>query len=119
MGRTMARTPSQLRMRTATPGDAPRIAEIHMAAFGSNAMLHAQFRAPVIRRGLQISIENKALADIEDPKVTVLVVTYCDGKQSRLLTPMLRIAAPRAQLSQLVGTHLSSKVLRNKRMLMS
>lgn len=71
-------------MRAATRQDAPRIAEIHMAAFGPNAMLHAQFPTPAIRQGLQISIENKALADIDDPKTTVLVVTI-HGKGYHLL----------------------------------
>ncbi|KAI1177128.1 putative GNAT family acetyltransferase [Nemania sp. FL0916] len=66
---------SQIHMRVATRQDAPRIAEIHMAAFGPNAMLHAQFPTPAIRQQLQICIEKKALADIDDPKTTVLVVT--------------------------------------------
>ncbi|KAI1127594.1 putative GNAT family acetyltransferase [Nemania abortiva] len=65
----------QLHLRDATRQDAPRIAEIHMAAFGPNAMLHAQFPTPDVRQGLQTAIENKALADIDDPKTTVLVVT--------------------------------------------
>ncbi|KAI1774843.1 putative GNAT family acetyltransferase [Hypoxylon cercidicola] len=54
--------------------DAARIAEIHMAAFGSNAMLLAQFPTPTVRDALQKSIEFKALADIDDPRTTVLVV---------------------------------------------
>ncbi|KAF2203948.1 putative GNAT family acetyltransferase [Delitschia confertaspora ATCC 74209] len=54
--------------------DAARIAAIHMAAFGRNAMLHAQFPSPEVRNDLQTSIEKKALADIEDPNTTVLVV---------------------------------------------
>ncbi|KAI1651643.1 putative GNAT family acetyltransferase [Daldinia loculata] len=54
--------------------DAARIAEIHMTAFGSNAMLLAQFPTPAVRNALKKSIEMKALADIDDPKTTVLVV---------------------------------------------
>ncbi|KAF3067125.1 hypothetical protein GL218_08902 [Daldinia childiae] len=54
--------------------DAARIAEIHMAAFGSNAMLLAQFPTPAVRNALKKSIELKALADIDDLKTTVLVV---------------------------------------------
>jgi hypothetical protein len=54
--------------------DAGRIAEIHMAAFGSNVMLCAQFPTPAVRQALQKSIEMKVLADIDDPKTTVLVV---------------------------------------------
>lgn len=57
--------------------DASRIAAIHMAAFGPNAMLHAQFPTPAIRKGLQTCIEEKALADMDGPKITVLVVSSC------------------------------------------
>lgn len=51
-----------------------------MAAFGRNAMLHAQFPTLAIRKELQTSIKDKANADITDPKTTVLVVTSSDGK---------------------------------------
>jgi len=63
-----------LELCLATAADAGRIAEIHMAAFGANAMLRAQFPTPEVRRALQLSIEEKALADIEDPKISVVVV---------------------------------------------
>ncbi|KAI1655135.1 putative GNAT family acetyltransferase [Daldinia decipiens] len=63
-----------LSLSAAEPADAARIAEIHMAAFGSNAMLLAQFPTPAVRDALKKSIELKALADIDDPKTTVLVV---------------------------------------------
>lgn len=62
------------RICLATPADAPRIAQIHMAAFADNAMLQAQFPTPSVREALQKSIERKALADIDDPKISVLVV---------------------------------------------
>lgn len=58
----------------AEPKDAPRIGEIHMAAFASNAMLLAQFPSADVRHALQHSVELKALADIEDSNTTVLVV---------------------------------------------
>lgn len=73
-----------LLLAPAKRSDAGRIAEIHMAAFGSNAMLHAQFPTQAARTALQRSIELKAQADIDDPKVMVLVVhtagstTSCD-----------------------------------------
>ncbi len=76
----MAAASKQIQIRAATRRDATRVAEIHMAAFGRNAMLHAQFPTPAIRQGLQTCIEDKALADIDDPKTTVLVVTSSDGK---------------------------------------
>lgn len=58
----------------ASETDAPRIAAVHMAAFGANAMLLAQFPTPTIRERLQICIATKALADIRDAKTAVLVV---------------------------------------------
>ncbi|KAI0844407.1 putative GNAT family acetyltransferase [Daldinia vernicosa] len=63
-----------LSLGVAELADAARIAEIHTAAFGSNAMLLAQFPTPAVRTALKKSIELKALADIDDPKTTVLVV---------------------------------------------
>ncbi|KAI0908735.1 putative GNAT family acetyltransferase [Ustulina deusta] len=63
-----------LKLYPAAPADAGRISDIHMAAFASNAMLLAQFRTPDVREGLRESIRLKALADIDDPKVSVLVV---------------------------------------------
>ncbi|KAH8901507.1 putative GNAT family acetyltransferase [Thozetella sp. PMI_491] len=77
----MAAMPVSLEMRLATGADAPRIAEIHMAAFSSNAMLHAQFPTPEIRQGLQRSVEAKARADIDDPRTTVLVVLSSAGSE--------------------------------------
>ncbi|OAL51696.1 hypothetical protein IQ07DRAFT_671792 [Pyrenochaeta sp. DS3sAY3a] len=72
-----------LRCCIAEPEDAPRIAEIHMAAFASNAMLLAQFRSTAVRHALQHSIELKALSDIEDSKTTVLFIRR-DGMQTML-----------------------------------
>ncbi|KAI1467713.1 putative GNAT family acetyltransferase [Daldinia caldariorum] len=63
-----------LSLTIADQADAARIAEIHMATFGSNAMFLAQFPTPAVRNDVKHSIELKALADIEDPKTTVLVV---------------------------------------------
>lgn len=45
-----------------------------MAAFGANAMLLAQFPTAAIRDELKSCIERKALDDIEDPKIAVLIV---------------------------------------------
>ncbi|KAI0183935.1 putative GNAT family acetyltransferase [Xylaria flabelliformis] len=63
-----------LKLYPAIPADAGRISEIHMAAFASNAMLLAQFQTPEVREGLRESIRLKAVADIKDPKISVLVV---------------------------------------------
>lgn len=81
-----------LLMRLATSQDASRIAEIHMAAFGTNAMLLAQFPTPAIRQALQISIENKALADIDDPKTTVLVVAVVSDDPEKSLDNVISFA---------------------------
>jgi len=72
-----------LHLSLATPEDAPRIAEIHMAAFATNGMLLAQFPTPEIRAALQISIEEKALADIKDDKISVLVVREMNEQMNR------------------------------------
>lgn len=76
-----------LMLSRACAADAARIAEIHMAAFGQNGMLLAQFPTPAVRRELQQAIETKASADILDPQITVLVVQergvgqpFSDGK---------------------------------------
>ncbi|KAL4963683.1 GNAT family N-acetyltransferase [Aspergillus stella-maris] len=58
----------------ASKADATRIADIHMAAFGSNHMLLAQFPTPKIREGLRVAIREKATSEIDDPCWTVLVV---------------------------------------------
>ncbi|KAK6822643.1 Amidase signature enzyme [Apiospora arundinis] len=71
----MATTSDQLHMRVATRQDAPRIAEIHMAVFTQNALLHAMFPSPATRKAFRICLEDMALDDIEDPESTVLVVT--------------------------------------------
>lgn len=63
-----------IRCGVAQPEDAARISRVHMAAFGPNAMLRAQFPSEEIRRDLQRSIEMKALADIQDSNTTVLIV---------------------------------------------
>ncbi|CAD6578678.1 MAG: hypothetical protein ASARMPREDX12_008937 [Alectoria sarmentosa] len=63
-----------LHVSPASESDASRIAAIHMAAFGTNAMLLAQFPSPTVRESLQTCIASKALADIGDPKTAVLVV---------------------------------------------
>ncbi|CAH0025453.1 unnamed protein product [Clonostachys rhizophaga] len=81
-----------LLMRLAARQDAPRIAEIHMAAFGPNAMLRAQFPTPAVRQALQTSIENKALADIDDPKITVLVVTAGSDDSEKSLDNVISFA---------------------------
>ncbi|KAI1503731.1 putative GNAT family acetyltransferase [Biscogniauxia marginata] len=72
-----------LSLALAAPVDAPRIAEIHMAAFGANAMLRAQFPAAPVRAALRRSVEVKARADMADPRTTVLVVREdCSGSSS-------------------------------------
>lgn len=58
----------------ASASDADSIASIHMAAFGSNAMLLAQFPTAAVRHELEKCIAEKALADIQDPMMSVLVV---------------------------------------------
>jgi hypothetical protein len=63
-----------LYLSQAVESDADRIATIHMAAFGENLMLQAQFQTPAILEMLRTSIADKAVLDIRDPKIAVLVV---------------------------------------------
>lgn len=60
-------------VKLATETDADRIADVHMAAFGSNALLLAQFPTPDVRTQLRHCIAKKAAADIRDPNIAVLV----------------------------------------------
>lgn len=63
-----------LTLHRASESDADCIADIHMAAFGTNAMLRAQFPTAAIRCELRKRIAQKALDDMRDPKKAVLVV---------------------------------------------
>ena len=63
-----------LSLSPALASDADSIASIHMAAFGNNALLLAQFPTTATRQELETCIAEKALADIQDPGMTVLVV---------------------------------------------
>lgn len=63
-----------LELAVAAHSDAGRIADIHMAAFGTNVLLLAQFPTPAIRTRLRDCIAQKAADDIRDPQIAVLVV---------------------------------------------
>ena len=63
-----------LSLLVAEESHADSIAAIHMAAFGTNALLQAQFPTPAIRDELKQCIAEKAVKDIRDPKTTVIVV---------------------------------------------
>ncbi|KAI0378632.1 putative GNAT family acetyltransferase [Hypomontagnella monticulosa] len=80
----------------ATPADAPRIAEIHMAAFADNAMLLAQFPTLAVRKALQKSIEMKALVDIDDPQISVLIVkdSQRQSKSDREIIAFAKLTLP-------------------------
>ncbi|KAJ5942085.1 acyl-CoA N-acyltransferase [Penicillium verrucosum] len=64
----------QLTLIEASEDDAARIADIHMAAFGTNLMLLAQFPTPAIRDELRVTLREKAIDEIRDPQWAVLVV---------------------------------------------
>jgi hypothetical protein len=66
-------------LELAQSDDATRIAEIHMNAFGSNALIRAIHAADEDLRDLFKAVENKALADMRDVKTTVLVVRHVNG----------------------------------------
>lgn len=62
-----------LKIVPASESDAPRIADIHMSAFGTNEMLLAQFPTAAVRACLWTSLVEKAVSEIRDPKWEVLL----------------------------------------------
>jgi len=64
----------------ATETDCHRIAAIHIAAFGANALLRAQFPTPSAREALELCIAQKAIHDIRDSKMAVLIVRDQSGE---------------------------------------
>ena len=67
-----------LSLLIAEESHADRIATIHMAAFGANVLLQAQFPTPAIRQELKKCIAEKAVEDIRDPKTAVTIIQYQD-----------------------------------------
>ena len=63
-----------LEVTAATKSDADRIADIHMAAFGTNMLLLAQFLTLAIRDQLRDCIAQKASDDLRDPNIAVRIV---------------------------------------------
>ncbi|QSS53970.1 GNAT family acetyltransferase [Histoplasma capsulatum var. duboisii H88] len=63
-----------LTLSNAEECDVGDIADIHLASFGENMMLQAQFPTPALRAGLRISLMEKAREEIRDPQWAVLVV---------------------------------------------
>ncbi|KAK2763218.1 hypothetical protein FQN54_009854 [Arachnomyces sp. PD_36] len=62
-----------LTLSFAEEGDADRIADIHMASFGTNMMLRAQFPTPAVREGLRTSLIRKVIEEIRDPNWDILL----------------------------------------------
>lgn len=74
-----------LKLTQATPHDAPRIANIHMQAFQTNALLHAQFPTPAAREGLRTTLAQRVIDEIKAPSWTILVAKRkraCDNLNS-------------------------------------
>jgi len=69
-----------LTLSMATEADCHRIAAIHTAAFGANALLRAQFPTPSARNDLELCIAQKAIDDIRDPQIAVLIVRDQSGE---------------------------------------
>jgi hypothetical protein len=66
-------------LEIARPEDAPRITQIHMDAFGSNALICAIHATDSELNELRKAVEMKALADMGDSKTTVLVVRHVEN----------------------------------------
>lgn len=62
------------RVKAAAELDADRIADVHMAAFDTNALLLAQYPTSNVRTQLRDCIASKTAAEIRDPNIAVLVV---------------------------------------------
>jgi hypothetical protein len=62
----------------AQPKDAAHIAALHVQAFSSNVLMRAIYPTPAIWTALQSTAEQKFTADMQDPKMTVLVAWYMD-----------------------------------------
>ncbi|PGH09490.1 hypothetical protein GX51_00595 [Blastomyces parvus] len=63
-----------LTLTNAEESDVGDIADIHLASFGQNMMLRAQFPTPALREGLRVSLMDKAREEIRDPQWAVLVI---------------------------------------------
>lgn len=62
-----------MKLTQAALSDAPRIADIHLAAFQHNDMLLAQFPTENVRRGLWSSVVDKTVAELLDSQWRVMV----------------------------------------------
>jgi hypothetical protein len=63
----------------AVPADADQIASVHLAAFDSNPLLHAQFPSASSLQSLHKFLVENTLGDLKDPGNAVLVVR--DGQK--------------------------------------
>jgi len=67
-------------LEIAAPDDAERITQIHMDAFGSNAIIRAIHAGnDKDLKELRSAVKDKLLADIRDSKITVLIVRVLDS----------------------------------------
>jgi hypothetical protein len=64
----------------AKPNDASRIAELHVQAFSPNALMQAIHGPPSTWETLHKSAEEKFLADMHDPNMSVLVAREDSGE---------------------------------------
>ena len=67
----------------AQPKDAVDIAALHVQAFSPNALMRAIYPTPAIWAALQGCVEEKILADMKEPKITVLVAKHTDEAEVR------------------------------------
>ena len=63
-----------LKLCLVAESETDQIAAVHMAAFGSNAMLQAQFPISSAREEQRSCIAQKAVDDMRDPNIAVVVV---------------------------------------------
>lgn len=63
-----------LHLSGATPDDVEQIADIHLAAFNSNRLLHAQFPTPASLAALRSFLIQQSLASLRSGSKAILVV---------------------------------------------
>jgi hypothetical protein len=76
-----------LQLSRATPEDVDEIADVHLAAFDSNTLLHAQFPTPVSLEALRSYLSQEALTSIGVGSKAILVVRDTDvGERGKIVS---------------------------------
>ncbi|KAH9212641.1 hypothetical protein DL95DRAFT_391363, partial [Leptodontidium sp. 2 PMI_412] len=98
-----------LQLRPASPSDADRIATIHLAAFNSNPLLHAQFPTPASLAALQTILAQETLHAIQNRQnaKAILVVrdTELEGGEEEQVIGFAKWDLPRKEGEEKLVLH--------------